>query len=321
MSQNVKQLNHSRRNFLALGALGAMGLYLAYSEQYVPKMVRELVADAGRNILKPSHTPQPKRWLDNAITASWLGHSSVLLNFYGLTILTDPVLFTRVGADLGLATVGPKRLVAPALSVKQLPHIDLVLMSHAHMDHFDMATLKCMPETTQAVTAKATGDLFGYTSIKKTKELAWGEKTTVKTRNGEVSVQAFEVKHWGARWRHDTQRGYNGYVLEREGRKVIFGGDTAMTDSFRPLRSRGPYDLAIMPIGAYQPWECSHCTPEQSLRMANDAGAHYILPIHHKTFKLGREEAHEPMERLQNALAAEPERIALKDVGETFSMA
>jgi L-ascorbate metabolism protein UlaG (beta-lactamase superfamily) len=321
MNLNHKKTPVSRRNFLALAGLSAAGLYLACSEQYVPKMLREMMVDASRAVLLPKHTPQPEKWDNNAITASWLGHSTVLMNFFGLTVLTDPVLFRRVGADLGVGTVGPKRLVAPALTPDQLPHIDLVLMSHAHMDHFDVPTVNQLPEITKAVTAKATGDLFSYTHIKDAKELAWGEKTTVKTRSGDIGVEAFEVKHWGARWRRDTYRGYNGYVLEREGKKVIFGGDTALTDTFRPLRGRGPYELAIMPIGAYQPWVCSHCTPEQSLGMANDAGAKYFLPIHHKTFKLGQEGPHEPIHRLEAALSKESERLALRDIGETFTTA
>jgi L-ascorbate metabolism protein UlaG (beta-lactamase superfamily) len=321
MSLNNKKTPVSRRNFLALAGLSAAGLYLACSEQYVPKMLREMMVDASRAVLLPKHTPKPNDWDNNAITASWLGHSTVLINFYGLTVLTDPVLFRRVGADLGVGTVGPKRLVAPALSPDQLPHIDLALMSHAHMDHFDVPTMNQLPETTKAVTAKATSDLFNYTHIKGAKELAWGEKTTVKTRNGSIGVQAFEVKHWGARWRRDTYRGYNGYVLEREGKKIIFGGDTALTDTFRPLRGHGPYELAIMPIGAYQPWVCSHCTPEQSLGMANDAGAKYFLPIHHKTFKLGQEGPNEPIHRLESALSKESERLALRDIGETFMTA
>ena len=190
----------------------------------------------------------------------------MLINFFGLTILTDPVLFRRVGADLGIGTVGPKRLVAPALTLRQLPHIDLVLLSHAHMDHFDLATLRRLPASTKAVTASKTADLFAETRIKKPAELAWGESATVRTRNGDVAVRAFEVAHWGARWRRDTYRGYNGYTLEREGKKIIFGGDTAMCDSFRSLHGRGPYELAIMPIGAYQPWVRAHCTPEQAVR-------------------------------------------------------
>jgi len=126
------------------------------------------------------------------------------------------------------------------------------------------------------------------------------------------------VKHWGARWRHDSYRGYNGYIVSREGKKIIFGGDTAWSDSFRSLRSKGPFELAIMPIGAYQPWIQSHCTPEQAVQMANDAGANHFLPVHFKTFPLGREGVGEPMERLQAAI--EPERIGWHDIGQTFSL-
>ena len=307
----------SRRQLIAFGCAGTVGLWLAGSDQYVPRMMRELFADAGRRILLPRHTPNPAAWDDGAITAAWLGHSTVLVNFYGLTILTDPVLFMRIGADLGIGTVGPKRLIAPALNVRQLPPIDLVLLSHAHMDHLDMPTLRGLPAATQAVTARATGDLLANTRMKKPTELGWGDKTTVRTRHGDVVVRAFEVNHWGARWRSDTYRGYNGYVLEREGKKIIFGGDTAMCDSFRLLHSQGPFELAIMPIGAYHPWVCSHCTPEQAVRMANEAGANTILPIHHQTFKLGQESAGEPILRFQAALAKEQERIAWREVGET----
>jgi L-ascorbate metabolism protein UlaG (beta-lactamase superfamily) len=88
--------------------------------------------------------------------------------------------------------------------------------------------------------------------------------------------------------------------------------------SFRTLRGRSPSDLAIMPIGAYQPWVWSHCTPEQSVQMANDAGANHFLPIHHQTFKLGQEAAGEPIQHLEAAL--EPEHLALREVGETFRM-
>ncbi len=203
--------------------------------------------------------------------------------------------------------------------MRQLPHIDLVLLSHAHMDHCDLPTLRRLPASTQAVTARETGDMFTDTRIKRARELAWGESTTVRTRNGDVKIRAFEVAHWGARWRHDTYRGYNGYTLEREGKKIIFGGDTAMCDSFRSLHSDGPYDLAIMPIGAYHPWVSAHCTPEQAVTMANMAGANYVLPIHHRTFKLGQEGPYEPIERFQAAI--EQERIALREIGETVRVA
>jgi L-ascorbate metabolism protein UlaG (beta-lactamase superfamily) len=184
------------------------------------------------------------------------------------------------------------------------------------MDHFDLPTLKCFPASTRAVSARATGDLLKKTRLKQVTELGWGQKAVVATRAGTVNVTAFEVKHWGARWRRDTYRGYNGYILEREGKKILFGGDTAMSATFKPLHSQGPFALAVMPIGAYQPWVCSHCTPEQAVRMADEAGAKHFLPIHHKTFALGREKRSEPLARLESIL--EKERLALREIGGTF---
>ena len=293
------------------------GRFLAVCSNNLPaRTARGLIAQSRRKILKPDFTPTPSKWNANGITASWLGHSTVLINFYGVHILTDPVLLNHVGADVLVGTIGPKRLVAPALSPKQLPKIDLVLLSHAHMDHLNSATLRHFPQTTRAVTAHATADLLRDTHLRAPVELKWGDKVQVNTSHGELEVEAFEVRHWGARWRHDSYRGYNGYIVSREGKKIIFGGDTAWSDSFRALRSKGPFELAIMPIGAYSPWIQSHCTPEQAVQMANDAGAKYFLPIHFKTFTLGREGVREPMERLQGAIEAE--RIGWHDIGQTF---
>jgi L-ascorbate metabolism protein UlaG (beta-lactamase superfamily) len=310
-----KQRKFSRRRFLAAGSLSAVGVWISSSHQLGARVVRGVVAETGRKMLKPEFSPRPETWNSNGITAAWLGHSTVLMNFYGVTILTDPVLFKRVGADALLGTIGPKRLIAPALHPAQLPQIDLVLLSHAHMDHLDLLTLRALPGHPRSVTAHDTTDLLIETKLKKSKSLKWGERTRVATARGDVEVSAFEVKHWGARWKVDRYRGYNGYVIEREGKKIIFGGDTAMTQSFGNLRANGPFEMAIMPIGAYQPWVCSHCTPEQAVQMTNAAGANKFLPIHFKTFPFGREGVVEPMERLEGAI--EKERIALRDVGET----
>ncbi len=312
-------IRFSRRRFLGAGSVGLAGIWVGCSNQLAARGLRELVAEAGRPVLAPGKVPFPSDWSNNTITAAWLGHSTVLVNFYGVTILTDPVLLRRIGANTCFGTIGAKRLVAPALEPHQLPPIDLVLVSHAHMDHLDFATLRALPGKPRAVTAHATDDLLARTQLTRPVSLRWGEKERIRTRHGEVAVRAFEVKHWGARWRYDKFRGYNGYVLEREGRKIIFGGDTAECPSFRALRRDGPYDLAIMPIGAYQPWVCSHCTPEQAVNMANAAGAAHILPIHFKTFRLGREGTVEPMVRLRAAL--EPERLGWSEVGDTFALA
>jgi L-ascorbate metabolism protein UlaG (beta-lactamase superfamily) len=99
---------------------------------------------------------------------------------------------------------------------------------------------------------------------------------------------------------------------------VLFGGDTAYTDSVRSVRSSKPVDLAVMPIGAYDPWIRSHCNPEQALAMANDAGAEFILPVHHRTFELSREPEHEPLERLLAAAGSAEDRVCVRDFGEEF---
>ncbi|MEO8439124.1 MAG: MBL fold metallo-hydrolase [Spartobacteria bacterium] len=262
--------------------------------------------------------PKPDEWSNDQLTVAWLGHSTVLLNFFGITVLTDPVLFPRIGIRLPFFTIGPKRLTKPALTVRELPPIDLVLLSHAHFDHLDWRTLRRFSARTQVITASRTRDILRGTRLRDITELGWEESHEIRTNAGSLVVRAFPVNHWGARLRTDDYRGYNGYVLERNGRRVIFSGDTALAENFASLDDSRPYDLAIMGVGAYQPWIRSHCTPEQAIAMANAAGARFILPVHHQTFKLSFEPFREPIERFAAGLKDEPERIALREIGETF---
>ncbi len=278
-----------------------------------------IIADTTRHPRSAPVKPNPAQWSDNAVTICWIGHATVLINFYGIRILTDPTLGDRCGVSLGFGTAGPKRFIAPALRLNELPSIDLVLLSHAHMDHLDLPSLQSFVGKTAIAAAKKTTDLLANTQVKPPVELGWGDNFTLKTDRGELRVEAFEVNHWGKRWPTDKiARGYNGYILRREGRAILFGGDTANTSLFGDLRSRGPFDAAIMPIGAYQPWIRSHCTPEQAVNMANATGAGYIVPVHHQTFRLSDEPMNEPVERIQAALQREPERLALKQIGESF---
>lgn len=241
----------------------------------------------------------------------------MLIGFYGLNVLIDPVFSTRVGIDVGAGTIGPKRYVAPALMLQELPRIDLVLISHAHMDHLDIPSLCRLPPDTFTVTARNTADLCVGAGLKSVAEIGWGESVRHKTAQGEIVVEAFEVKHWGRRWPSNRDRGYNGYILRREGHALLFAGDTGYTAAFTQQKSRGPFDLAFMPIGAYNPWIRNHCTPEQAVAMANLAGAKRIVPIHHKTFKLSDEGMDKPLERFEVALSGEPDRIALRHIGES----
>ena len=110
---------------------------------------------------------------------------------------------------------------------------------------------------------------------------------------------------------------YN-FGLKREGRSILFGGDTADTDLFANLKSKGPFDVAIMPIGAYNPWIHYHCTPEQAWQMGNDAGAERFLPVHHQTFQLSREPYLEPIERFYEIAGNRAESIVVNRIGGEF---
>jgi len=288
------------------------------ARRWIAHLWREWTIESWRPITPAPAKPEPSQWSDARFTLAWIGHSTVLINFFGVTILTDPVLFPRIGIRLPGFTIGPKRLTAPALEFHQLPQIDVIVLSHAHFDHLDLRTLRCFDESTRVITARATRDLLKRTHFSSITELEWGQSRSLSTAAGEVEITAFAVKHWGARTQRDTHRGYNGYLIERRGHRIIFAGDTAMTENFTELGRHGAIDVVIMSIGAYNPWIQSHCTPEQAVQMANAAGARFIVPVHHQTFRLSFEPFCEPIERFETALSKTPERIALREIGQTF---
>jgi L-ascorbate metabolism protein UlaG (beta-lactamase superfamily) len=288
---------------------------LAWAYHSAPHYWKRYSANRKRPILPAPARPWPSQWDDRGIHAAWLGHSTVLLKIDGFTILTDPVFSARAGVNCRLFTVGLKRLVEPALTLGELPKIDLVLLSHAHFDHFDIPSLRALENRrTAVITASRTADLLRPRRYARVRELAWDQRVSI----GPVEVRAFRVNHWGARMRSDSYRGFNGYTIDAGRYRVVFGGDTAATDSFRGLRSSRPYDLAIMPVGAYNPWIRNHCTPEQAWQMANEAGSEFFLPVHHQTFALSNEPYLEPIERVIDTARRFPERVALQGIGEEF---
>jgi len=302
------------RRALIGSAAGATALGV-FAYRAAPAFWQQYSREVGRSILEPSAHPAPERWPDRGLHVAWLGHSTLLLKIDGMTILTDPVFSARVGLSLGPLTLGLKRLTAPALSQKQIPKPDLILLSHAHMDHLDIPSLRALEDRrVDVVTASKTSDLLRVGRYRNVRELGWGQTARV----GPAQVRAVEVNHWGARMRTDTYRGYNGYLIEVGRYRVLFAGDTANTAAFQSLRTSKPVDLAIMPIGAYNPWIYYHCTPEQAWRMGNDAGAEFFVPVHHQTFQLSREPFTEPIERFHKAAANHPDRVALSGIGQEF---
>jgi L-ascorbate metabolism protein UlaG (beta-lactamase superfamily) len=308
----------TRKNFLKKSLLASGGLLCS------PFFVNSnSIADS---LVKLNFKPEPQNWKDYDLSIAWIGHSTTLINFYGKWIVTDPVLFDRVGVSFFGGVIGPARLTPPALTVDEFPKPDLILVSHAHMDHMDYSTLKAFsnkyPDQINIVVAYLTKDVIDELPWKSITVLDWGQEKVVN----DVRIKANEVKHFGWRypWEKDRSRGYmkdgrsyNAYLIENKGKKVLFGGDTSLTEKLRPLKSEN-VDIAIMPIGAYNPWKWNHANPQESLQMANEIGAQYFIPIHTKTFKQSSEPFNEPIEWLKREAPNYNIKLGLDEIGQTF---
>lgn len=273
--------------------------------------------------------PFPELWRDDEITMAWIGHSTVLINIYGVKILTDPVLYERVGLYFLGMTFGPQRYSAPALEIDEIPKPDLILLSHAHMDHMDYRTVLSItdrhPNEIDCITAYNTADVIAELKWKSLQEMDWGDELEMLG----IKFKAYEVKHFGWRypWEKDRSKGYmedgrsyNAYVLEKNGKRILFGGDTAFSELFQKVDG-GSIDAAIMPIGAYYPWKKNHCNPEEALVMAAEhLKAKYFLPIHCSTFKQGTEPIDEPLSWLNKSYKKYNIELGWANIGQTFKV-
>jgi L-ascorbate metabolism protein UlaG (beta-lactamase superfamily) len=309
-----------RRKFVKYIGLGALGI-LFY--KYVNP--DELRAEPVKAL---KFKPEPEKWNNEDITLAWIGHSTVLVNFFGKWILTDPVLFERVGIYFLGTNMGPNRITPPALKFDEMPKPDLILLSHAHMDHMDYLTLKRFadkyPGQIDVITAHLTKDVIDDLDWKSLVSMDWDDEIF---SNG-LKFKALEVKHFGARlpWEKDRSRGwkkegrsYNAYIIEYKGKKILFGGDTAFTTLFEKQKNEN-IDIAIMPIGAYNPWVRNHCNPDEALKMAAMTNAKYFVPIHCKTFIQSSEPINEPVEWLKKALPSYKISLGVRSIGQTFVM-
>ncbi|SFS70586.1 MBL fold metallo-hydrolase [Marininema halotolerans] len=265
--------------------------------------------------------PEIEKWDHEDVTVTWIGHSTLYINFYGTKILTDPVFDGKIGVTLAPGVkIGMKRYTPPALRIEDVKDVDVILLSHAHMDHFDMSSLKALGAPhIHVVTATNTKRLLRRFSFGAVTEL--GSREEVEPVPG-LRVKAFPVKHWGNRFPWNTDYGFNGYMIEKKGRRLVFSGDTAWTDSFKTLRDEGPIDWIAVPIGAYSPdsFQGAHCTPEQAWQMAQDSGAHQVTPIHWNTFVLSQEPVDEPIQRFIAAAGEEADRIVIREQGQVLRL-
>lgn len=313
-----------RRKFLKSSAIAAAGSLIL-----PPKIIRGMnTSPSIADMIVPSSVPKLGKWRDDEINISWIGHATVLINFFGKYILIDPVFFEAVGVYIEGYILGPKRASLPALMLEDIPKPDIVLLSHAHMDHMDYKTLKAItekyPGELNCILAYNTRDVVDELKWKSLQEVDWDERTSLN----EVNIKGIEVQHFG--WRYPGEkdrsgghfkdgRSFNGFIMERYGKKILFGGDTTFTDKLKKHRDEN-VDIAIMPIGAYKPWRKYHCTPEEALVMAEyHLGAKYFIPIHTKTFDSG-EMIYEPLEWLAKSSKHYEMKIGLWDIGETFTL-
>ena len=229
----------------------------------------------------------------DAIGVTWIGHASFLLRIGGLNLLVDPVW--------SLWLKGIKRLRRPGLRLRDLPHIDAVLITHAHFDHLDKRTLRAVAANQPVIVPYGVGTLVRDLGFRRVHELPhWGSVDL-----GGVRVTLTPAQHWGARLLADFHRGFGGYVIAHGERSVFHCGDTAWFDGFEEIGRRLPVEIALLPIGAYAAptGREVHMNPEEAVRAFRDLRARWLVPMHWGSFRLGLEPMEEPLARLRSAAA------------------
>ncbi|MGO9602564.1 MAG: MBL fold metallo-hydrolase [Candidatus Binataceae bacterium] len=262
-------------------------------------------------------TPNPASWPDDDLTIANLGHATLLMNYFGVRVISDPSFFNKVGLSFdSIFTVGPRRVTAPPLAPSAIGRIDVLLITHAHMDHLDLPSIKKIPRSAVVIACDKCSKLIAPLGFADVRELQWGQETEV----GGLKVRAMAARHWGKRWPpYGTDYGFNSYVLEKDGHRMLLACDSAYTDNFSDL-AKDPPEVAAFSIGAYDPWIWNHANPEQVWKMFLESGARYLVPIHWGTFKLSREPMMEPLNRLIAAAGNQSDRIVLRAIGGTWAL-
>lgn len=230
----------------------------------------------------------------------WLGHACFALRLGGKLVLTDPYL----GAVAGPFGLGPRRFLPAALSASELPRLDAIVISHNHYDHIDTAALKAYRwrAETPVICPLGVGALLHRQGYNQVTELDWWQGWSL----GDLAVTALPAVHFSGRGPFDRDRTlWASMAIAGGGRKVWFGGDTGYGAVFREIGERtGPFDLALVGIGAYEPriiMEASHATPEEAIMIARDVGAKCAVGMHWGSIMLTPEDPFEAPERFRRA--------------------
>lgn len=261
---------------------------------------------------------------DDTLACTFINHATFLLRWANLTVLTDPVYSLCAGP---FGRLGPRRVHPPGIAFDQLPRIDVVLLSHDHYDHCDLPTLRRLArrDAPLAITPLGNGALLrraGF-AAERIIELDWWQNHTL---NGKMAVTLTPARHWSNRLSGQRNaRLWGGFHLNAGSQRVLFTGDTGYDDVFfREIRERlGAPDLALIPIGAYEPrWFMApqHCNPLEAVQIHLDLAARQSFGMHWGTFQLTDESRDAPLRELEAAheqLGVTPAAFRVLQPGET----
>jgi len=238
----------------------------------------------------------------NQDSLTWLGHAAFLIRLHGRTLLVDPFL-TDYASPIG--GIGPRRYAGPGLAVDRLPPIDALVISHNHYDHLDLRAIRQLPgkNRMKVFVPAGLGALLRENGFSDVTELKWGDSSTLDGLRI-ISVPAVHFSSRGVFDKNATH--WSGYVFESPQKRVYFAGDTAYHDTvFKPLRQTlGPIDVALVPIGAYQPRALMtdvHVDPEEAVQLGRDIGARVLVGMHWGTVVLSTEPPFEAPQRFRAA--------------------
>jgi L-ascorbate metabolism protein UlaG (beta-lactamase superfamily) len=256
----------------------------------------------------------------DAMVATWIGHASVLIQTQGLNIVTDPLWSERAG-PFG---IGPKRVAAPGVQFEDLPKIDVVLVSHSHYDHMDLATIKRLWERDhpKIITGLGNDTIINGTGAKSIAR-DWGGRVSIKPG---IDIIVTRNHHWGSRWGSDKGRAlWSSFVVTLPGGNVFFAGDTGYGDGKWPAEAAdyGPIRFAMIPIGAFRFTNGgmeigSHIGPIKAERVFAGLKASFAIPIHWGTIQLSNEARETPPHMLAEVMKCggyDPDAFKAVDIG------